>query len=190
MAGVFFVSDLHLGHRSVLYHTSLTPGAYRGGLELVLCSGPENPLAIEEHDEWVVGRLLSVQPTKRTLWWVLGDVAMDREKLKLLDRVPGRKRLVLGNHDVFPIRDYLDLAHFESVHGIVKKYGMWLTHAPLHPVELRDKPNVHGHAHGNPLRDDPRYLNVCMEWLPDGRPLSLEEIRVRIEGRCADALVR
>jgi len=129
---------------------------------------------VAEHDEWVIGQLLSINPTKRTLWWILGDVAMDIGPLELLRVVPGRKILVIGNHDKFDTNVYLK--YFERVCGMVKKYGMWLTHAPLHPAELRGKPNIHGHSHVEQL-DDPRYLNVAIEHLPDMRPITLDEVR-------------
>lgn len=160
---VAFVSDLHLGHRTILDHTAKVPGAYRGGT------------TVDEHDIWVIERMMALQPNKRTLWWILGDVAMDETKLTLLDAVPGRKRLILGNHDLFPTKVYL--RHFEWVGGIVKKYDMWLTHAPLHPAELWGRRNVHGHAHHNTTADDPRYLNVSIELLPQGLPMTLEQIR-------------
>jgi calcineurin-like phosphoesterase family protein len=99
---------------------------------------------------------------------------MERERLRLLDPIPGRKYLILGNHDRFG--GFVYLQHFERLFGMAKKYGMWLTHAPLHPMELRGKPNVHGHCHVEQI-DDPRYLNVALEYLPDFKPLTLEEIR-------------
>ena len=159
---VFFVSDLHLGHRTALRH-SQEAGAPRGGT------------TVEEHDEWVIGQCLSVGPTKRTLWWLLGDVAMEVERLTLLDRLPGRKMLILGNHDLFQTGVYLK--HVEAIKGGVKKYKCWLSHIPVHPDELRGLPNIHGHCHHHTLRDDPRYLNTAIEWLPHQRPISLDEVR-------------
>ncbi len=163
MSSVFFVSDLHLGHRKILYHTAKVPGAYRGGT------------TTEEHDEWVMERLLSVSPTKNTVWYLLGDIAMEKERLVLLDRLPGRKILVMGNHDTFDTLQYL--IHVEKVVAMVKKYKMWITHAPIHEVELRESPNLHGHMHRNELVGDWRYMNACIEWLPDNRPISLDELR-------------
>lgn len=160
---VFFVSDLHLGHKRILEFTADVPGAFRGG------STPE------EHDEWVIERCLSVSPNKRTVWYILGDVAMDPTRLELVDRLPGRKHLVAGNHDEYKTELYLE--HFESVIGGIKRYGFWLTHMPLHEAELRGRSNVHGHMHHNELAEDPRYLNCCIEWLPDNRPISLDEVR-------------
>lgn len=163
MSSVFFVSDLHLGHRNILQHTEDVPGAFRGGT------------TVEEHDEWVIEQCLSMNPNKHTVWYLLGDIAMDKEALKQLDRLPGRKILLLGNHDEFPTELYLQ--HVERCAAMIKKYGMWITHAPIHEVELRGKPNLHGHMHHNDLRNDPRYFNACIEWLPDNRPISLDELR-------------
>ncbi len=165
---VFFISDLHLGHRSVLEHTAKAqkrfPDAniYRGGT------------TVAEHDEWVIQQCLSVGPTKRTLWWLLGDIAMKTNQLPLLDRLPGRKILILGNHDKFQTPTYLKFV--ETIKGGVKKYNLWLTHIPVHPDELRGKGNIHGHCHVEQL-DDPRYLNASIEWLPNHRPISLDEVR-------------
>lgn len=176
MSLVYFVSDLHLGHRRIVEFTRATPNAYRGGN------------TVEEHDEWIVQQLLAVKPDKRTLWWILGDVCMGRDKggspagLELLRRVPGRKRLVLGNHDLFPTATYLK--YFESVHGTIKKYGVWLSHCPVHPHELRGLPNVHGHCHQGPIQrggygdaPDGRYLNLAIDWAPGHGPVSIEFLR-------------
>lgn len=181
MSSVYFVGDLHLGHRSVLKHTTECPGAYRGGT------------TVDEHDEWVLKCLLSVGANKRTMWYILGDVAMDAQKLELLRQVPGRKVLVMGNHDKFDTEVYLK--YFERVQGGRKHFKFWMTHMPMHPAELAGHPNVHGHCHRGPVRvsatsyfspapggsPDPRYLNVAIDWLPDGKPLSLEEVRERLK---------
>lgn len=173
MAQVYFVGDLHLGHRAIMRHTAETPGAKRGPQEFML--DPVNPYAVDAHDSWVIEQLLSVPSDKRTLWWILGDVCMEMKKLRLVDNLPGRKRLVLGNHDLFNTQVYLK--HFESVYGPIYKYGLWLSHIPVHEEELRGRNNVHGHCHHNNLADDPRYLNTALEWLPDNKPLSLEQVR-------------
>jgi calcineurin-like phosphoesterase family protein len=163
MSIVYFISDLHLGHRTIMRHTRDVEGAFRG----------DPDASVAEHDEWVMEQLLSVRADKHTLWWILGDVAMEVAQLELLRALPGRKRLMLGNHDLFQTPVYLK--HFESVHGTIKKYGMWLSHVPVHEVELRGIPNVHGHCHHDSLKHDSRYLNVAIEWVQ--HPLSLEQVR-------------
>ena len=37
--------------------------------------------------------------------------------------------------------------------------------------------NIHGHCHRGLQSTDPRYLNAAIEWLPDQRPISLDEVR-------------
>ena len=155
---VVFIGDLHLGHRTIVEHS----GDKRGGA------------TVEEHDEWVIAQCLSVQPTKRTLWYILGDVAMNIDRLSLLDELPGRKILVLGNHDTMNSQVYLK--YFERIVGGFKKYDMWITHMPMHALELYGRPNIHGHTHYNTLWHDPRYLNAAIEWLPDRRPITLDEV--------------
>ncbi len=158
---VFFYSDLHLGHRNILKHTAKADG-FRGGTDT------------DSHDEWVIERMLSVNPTKRTVWYLLGDVAMDESKLDMLHEVPGRKWLVMGNHDLFEPVVYHRV--FEKIFGPHTRYGLWISHMPIHPDEFYRRPgNVHGHTHFNPLADDPRYLNMCVEWVK--RPWSVEEVK-------------
>jgi calcineurin-like phosphoesterase family protein len=162
---VVFVSDLHLGHKNILKHSDAVAPGLRGGT------------TVEEHDEWVIEQCLKVKPTKRTLWYIMGDVAMEIERLSLIDRLPGRKILIPGNHDLFQTPVYLK--YFEKILGGFKKYGFWITHMPLHEKELRGKCNLHGHCHHNTLKDDPRYLNAAIEWLPDKRPITLDEVKER-----------
>jgi calcineurin-like phosphoesterase family protein len=173
MTEVFFVSDLHLGHRTILQHSERV-GRPRGG------GWHDRPTTVGEHDEWVIDSCLSVSPTKRTLWWLLGDIAMERDRLPLLDRLPGRKMLILGNHDLFQTGVYLK--YVEAIRGGLKKYKCWLSHIPVHPDELRGLPNIHGHCHQHTLRDDSRYLNTAIEWLPEQRPISLDEVRTHMAG--------
>jgi len=162
---VLFVGDLHLGHRAIVrLSRGLRPGR-----------------TTEEHDDWVMSRLMMMAPTKRTLWYFMGDVSFSPDGLDRLATVPGRKILVKGNHDVFPLADYARV--FEDVCGGFKKYGIWLTHMPVHEVELRGRPNLHGHMHYNELSRDPRYLNTAIEWLPQQKPLTLEDVREYFQGQ-------
>ena len=171
---VFFVSDLHLGHRTILRHTREVVEYWKEKRPNDL--GPvRNGATVDEHDEWVISRLNAVNPNKRTMWYILGDVAMDEDKLKLLNEVEGRKILVSGNHDTFPTEMYL--RYFERVTGGFKKYGMWLTHIPVHSSELRGGNNIHGHTHHHTTFGDARYRNVCIEWLVGNRPISLDQLR-------------
>src|SRR5258706_12461286 len=159
---IYFIGDFHLGHRSILKHTK-AEGSFRGGS------------TVDEHDEWVIERCLSVHPDKRTCWYILGDVAMERAKLQLLNRLPGKKWLVLGNHDKF--ESVLYLQYFDKLMGSHKKYKILINHIQLHPAELKGHFNIHGHSHDNATGNDHRYLNVSIEYLPNYQPISLEQVR-------------
>jgi len=164
MSRVFFISDLHLGHKNIVKFGKAPGGKARGNVNTV-----------EEHDHWVIQQMMSVNPVKRDLWYILGDVAMDGSKLEMIGRVPGRKILILGNHDNEPTADYLEV--FGVARGPMKAYGMWLSHIPLPEEDLFGFPNIHGHQHYNPQAGNSNYFNACIEWLPGQRPVSLDWLR-------------
>lgn len=160
MSEVFFIGDLHFGHKRIL---EFSPE--RGGTN------------IDEHNEWIISQWNS-QVAKHDTVWVLGDVAFSASALELVGRLKGHKQLVRGNHDTQSTEAYLK--YFNNVFGLVKKYGFWLSHAPIHPAELRDKPNIHGHVHAKSIRLpdgslDSRYFNVSVENI-NGVPIALSEI--------------
>ena len=98
--------------------------------------------------------------TKWDLVYVLGDAAFTDEGLQSIAELPGRKKLVRGNHDKHNAK--LLLRVFEDIHGIVAYKRTWLSHAPIHPQELRGRKNIHGHVHFATIPDD-RYINVSAE---------------------------
>ena len=169
MCNVFFISDLHLGHEGALKWAR----DYREGE------------TIDEMNEWLITQWNSVVGN-RDLVWVLGDVSFKLEDLPLLDRMNGRKKLTLGNHDTFPLSEYEK--YFEWV-GAYKKYkGFWLSHMPLHSYDMdhcRVRGNIHGHLHQNFL-DDYRYYNVCIEHC-DGVPINFQSI-LEYHNACKEVL--
>lgn len=167
MGTVRFISDLHLGHKNIL---QFCPD--RGGTD------------VQSHSEWIVHQWNSVVK-KNDYVWVLGDIAFDGNHLHYLDQLRGQKVMLWGNHDKFTLPTYQK--YFHLVYGFRKKYGYWLSHAPVHPQELRGKPNIHGHLHQHlvmgsagehPKLPDPRYVNVAVDQC-DGKPISLDDINLR-----------
>lgn len=156
MSQVFFISDLHLDHKNVINFSR----DYRVGQ------------TIEEHNEWLVSQWNSVVK-KGDRTYVLGDVVFSKEALSYLPRMNGIKFLVRGNHDTLSTETYLQ--YFNQVYGLYTKYGYWMSHAPIHSSELREKKNIHGHVHHRSLPDE-NYINVSVEVL-NGIPISLDEIR-------------
>ena len=162
---IFFIGDLHFGHKRILEFSPERRGQ-----------------SVEEHDEQVIYHWNRKVRAKKTRVYVLGDVAFSREALAKVGRLNGEKILVRGNHDILPLVDYLP--HFIDVLGLVKYREFWLSHAPIHPHELRGKRNIHGHVHMNTVsmlrnldKPDPNYINVSLENCPDYAPIELQELR-------------
>lgn len=166
MSIVRFIADLHLGHQFMATHR---------GFE-----------SVEQHDEHIIAQWNSVVH-KRDLTYILGDVTMEKaDSYVLLDRLNGTKRVVLGNHDL-PKHIPKLLQHVQSVSGMEKYKGIFLTHCPIHPMELehRVSRNIHGHIHNHVvmlldsgLEDpDPRYHCVSCERV-DFIPRTLKELGI------------
>lgn len=154
MNQVFFISDLHLGHKRIL---EFSPN--RGGSNTI------------EHSEWLVKQWNSVVG-KRDHVWVLGDIVFSRDHFKYLGEMKGTKNMIMGNHDRFAYDEYKK--YFNRICGITKYRNFWLTHAPIHEEELRGLVNIHGHTHAK-IIDDEKYCNVCVE-MCSGIPISLDYI--------------
>ena len=131
MSTVRFIGCLHLGHKWM---------AIRRGFENEF-----------QHDEHLIDTWNKVV-TKRDLTYILGDVTMEKDDYYFqLDRLNGRKIVVLGNHDL-PKHTRKLLDYVESVAGMIDYKGFCLTHCPIHPNELsRYKGNIHAHIHENLL---------------------------------------
>lgn len=164
MSQVLFISDLHLGHDKIHEFA----GPFRGNCQNV-----------DEHSEYIIDAWNSVV-NKHDLVYVLGDVCFKKEYLAQMKRLKGTKHLIVGNHDKFPIAEYLK--YFNKIHGFQKHKGeAWLSHSPIHPQSLRHLFNIHGHVHQNSL-DDLRYINVSVEAL-NGRPVSWEMLKIMMDER-------
>ena len=175
MANIWFGSDFHFGHKRIAEFRS----------EFISSEEENRNKILEDCCKHV---------TKRDILYVLGDAAFTMDTVGDFDKIPGKKILVRGNHDLLDTQVYLK--HFDAVYGIFKYKEFWLSHAPIHPQELRGKVNLHGHVHYdsvrlpfNPVTDvkqilDTRYLNLCCEnlWLTFGRSIvSLDEIRQHLK---------
>jgi calcineurin-like phosphoesterase family protein len=155
MSKVYVISDLHFGHRNICkYRPFDTP---------------------DEHDAFIMEKWDGVV-TKNDIVYVLGDAAFTIEGLHKIMSLKGRKFLVRGNHDSLTTAEYL--MAFDEVYGLKKYKHTWLSHAPIHPDELRGVPNIHGHTHQHVI-DDPRYVNVCVEQT-DYTPVDFAQLRAQI----------
>ena len=157
---VLFIADLHLGHES-----------------MAVKRGFEDAEAMFQHlkAKW------NAKVHKRDLVYILGDVAMENSKhYHLLKELKGLKYVVLGNHDMR--KDVIELQKYvDGIAGMVKYKGIFLTHCPIHPMELgyRVSRNIHGHLHENVVyvsgMPDPRYIGVSCEQV-DYTPKYFDEL--------------
>lgn len=131
MSQVRFIGCLHFGHKWMAQHRGFQDEFY--------------------HDEKIVEEWNNMIH-KKDLTFILGDVTMENpDYFYHLDRLNGRKIVVLGNHDLHQHARKL-LEYVESVAGMIDYKGFCLTHAPIHPNELpRYKGNIHAHIHENNL---------------------------------------
>jgi Predicted phosphoesterase or phosphohydrolase len=131
--------------------------------------------SLKEYQEKVMDAWVK-HVTPRTTIILGGDAALYYEGLALIKKLPGKKILILGNHDIErdnDIRDVLEV--YDRVEGLWKhRKGFWFAHAPLHPSQLRGRRQIHGHTHDEIIKDE-RYINVCWDLLQDG-PVDLEAI--------------
>ena len=132
--------------------------------------------SIQEHNDCLIGNFKALVK-KRDVTYFLGDMIFSYQSLELIQDLPGRKILVMGNHDLEErtLDTKLLYTAFEDVRSLVSKGGIWYSHAPIHPAELRNKYNLHGHTHYSSIGDD-RYYNVCPE-VNDFKPIDVAIIK-------------
>lgn len=161
MTNVWFISDIHAGHKNI--------HKYR-------------PIESEEKHYEVIKENYHRVVAKRDKVFFLGDIAFTQERLEDIGKWAGaNKVLLVGNHctDHIPMKEIVK--HFDEVYALKKYKEFWLSHAPIHPNELRGKVNIHGHVHQATINDD-RYFNCCLEntsWMP----IDLNTLRERVERR-------
>lgn len=143
---IFIIADTHFGHKRIIEPEF--EGKYRPFT------------SIQEHDDELVRRWNEAVNKNDTVWH-LGDVLFGRDAFSTLSRLNGVKKLVLGNHDRYPIALYAE--HFSQIFGAVKLRDCILTHIPVSDHQFhRFRLNIHGHLHSNVMAD-PRYVNVSAE---------------------------
>ncbi len=152
MINIWFISDTHFGHTNILkYEKEARPFA-----------------SVEEMNEKIIENWNKTVNQKDVVYH-LGDFAFGKRNLAIAERLNGRKKLVLGNHDVYDFRLYVH--YFERLYGVFQWNRCVLTHVPIHLDHLGHRfwINIHGHLHSKAVQksfdheDDPNYFNVSCE---------------------------
>lgn len=142
---VYVISDTHFGHKRIMEFEPV----YR------------NYKTVEEHDKDLIQRWNAVVRSRDSVWH-LGDVFFGKDGHLALAACNGNKKLVLGNHDHYPIAVYQ--RYFSKIVAGTGYKGALLTHIPVHESQLafRWPMNIHGHMHSKRL-EDKRYVCVSAE---------------------------
>lgn len=168
-----FVADTHWSHRATLVGGRL---------------GLNRPFAtIEEHDEALIARWNAAVRPQDTVWH-LGDVFYRCPELRareIFSRLHGRRFLVRGNHDRIGQRMSWDgpVVDVARVH-VTCDDGTTATVFASHyahrvwPGMHRGVIHLYGHSHGS-LPGTAMSTDVGVDCF-DFRPVTLEEIRVRL----------
>lgn len=162
---IFFIGDTHKGHVGIAKK-------FRPEFQ-----------TDEDHHRTIHENILECSG-KRNHLWLMGDVCFKVSTFVDIAEYSerfGHVNVFLGNHDNLSLWRFCADFNNITVHGIVKRYGLWLSHCPMHPEELFGKTNVHGHCHRKTIQDD-RYINVSAEVI-DYKPITLEQIRDEISRR-------
>ena len=156
MQRTFLIGDTHFGHKKIIEFEA----------------GNRQFATIEEHDEALIANWNGAVGPKDTVWH-LGDVLFGSHSFAVLPRLNGIKKLVMGNHDRYPIARYVE--HFSQIVGAAEIRNCVLTHIPIHESQFRRyKANIHGHLHSRKL-DDSRYICVSAEHI-NLTPVALDDI--------------
>lgn len=165
MTDIWVTSDTHFGHENIIKY----------------CKRPfENA---DHMDEILVQNWNSlIKPNDKV--YHLGDVYFGNKGRETLQRLNGKKRLILGNHDNG--KDQALLKHFEKIDmwRMFSEYELLFTHVPVHPSTIaegtnrrgqpRSLANIHGHIHDNRSPVGP-YRCVCVEQT-DYKPVHLDTL--------------
>lgn len=169
MRKLWFISDTHFGHSNVIKFKDENGNIAR------------NFSSIKEHDKTIIENWNRVVGKNDTVFHC-GDVALNRTSVaKILPKLNGSKRLILGNHDEVKANNLLPYFKKINLWRVFREYDFMLTHVPMDNASMRTTFNVHGHIHHN-ISPNPRHINICVDHT-NFTPVSLEWILDEIEMR-------
>lgn len=170
MMNVFFVSDTHFAHSNMLNFTNYEGEKVR----------PEFSSVEEMNEVMIENWNKTIKPSSKV--YHLGDICFNLTEFhKIMPRLNGKKRLILGNHDKFSMSEYMK--YFEKIQESWQPVrDVVFTHRPIHLGDHHEKVkyNFHGHIHRHE-NISPRHLNLCVE-MTDYSPIHWEEA-CKIAGR-------
>lgn len=153
MSETYIISDTHFGHANSLTFKKADGSPLRDFSSSF------------EMDEYMIHQWNSVvRPEDKVIH--LGDVVINKKFLPLLDRLNGKKKLIMGNHDLWDVSVLSQYFYDVKAYRVFDKHVF--SHIPVHRESIgRFKANVHGHLHSNQVmldgEIDPAYICMCVE---------------------------
>src|SRR3989337_2785668 len=177
MTNIWFIADTHFNHANILTFLNFDDTLVR----------PDFKDVQDMNEQMMFKWNAIVKPSDKV--YHLGDVALGRREdfHKIMPRLMGKKRLIIGNHDSFQMSDYAPyfskIGSWRQFKDMPKRFRA--CHYPLHESTLTSKKdpvwNVHGHVHGNSVKikdkkvNDSRYINICVE-KTNYTPIHIDEL--------------
>lgn len=180
---IWLTSDWHLWHENIIRYCNRPFASAKEMNEAILTN--YNELVKPQDHVYNLGDLTMLRGSQGS--------QQGQMFIKEMKKFNGHKRLILGNHDHFLPRVYID-AGFEKIVGTGRWFdGLLLSHYPVHPTSIgTGLACVHGHTHDHsdlpPIRSMGRdgnpeiirpYVNVCVD-RTEFKPISLEDVKVRV----------
>ncbi|MDD4120571.1 MAG: metallophosphoesterase family protein [Clostridia bacterium] len=165
---IYYTSDLHLGHANIIK----------------LCSRPF--YCLEEMNEALINNWNKAIHNDDTIY-IVGDLMFRTTNTRpedYLNRLKGKKHLIIGNHDKSWLNQIDATKYFESVENvqiIATSYGkITLCHYPM--MSFEGKYLIYGHIHGNKndtywslLKTMENALNASVE-INEYKPVNFDEL--------------
>lgn len=149
MSRNLYISDLHIGHENVIKHD---------GRPFRDCA---------EMSKEIIRRWNSAVSYDDSVY-ILGDFAWkNAEGLEVLQQLPGRKFLILGNHDK-PTEEMRAYFEWIKYYAVIEDNGVQvvLCHYPIAHWYNQYRGTVHLYGHIHNTKDDTafeRYRDICKE---------------------------
>ena len=159
MSETYIISDTHFGHANSLTFKKKDGSPLREFASTF------------EMDEHMINQWNSVvKPGDKVIH--LGDVVINKKFLPLLHRLNGKKKLIMGNHDLWDQSVLAEYFYDVKAYRVFDKHVF--SHIPVHPESIgRFVANVHGHTHSNVVMKknpyggsdipDPDFICMCVE---------------------------
>lgn len=172
MSNTWILADTHFNHKNIIQY----------------CNRPFS--SVEEMNDVLIKNWNNKIAKEDTVLF-LGDFAFGsrEEIIRLGNILNGKKTIVLGNHDCFQPKVYIDAGFFSITRNPILYEGRWLlSHEPLFTHIASPYINLFGHVHNNGMYRTltPFSGCVCVErW--NYEPIKLEVIQRKVlELRCED----